>query len=314
MGRHGLPLLATEVSDTLDIPGETSTLMRTKKKLVTPESSHENDADAGVELEELRSDDPEEQRRTEIAHEFRQLQLDADPTPVPPPDDVRRGKYQPKRLPPRIRDGQYIEISSDRSIEMLSDPEPVPNNTRFAAEKLLEALVYVATGKGLVPRTIPVRAERVWVLKHLHAGAADGVRQLFDSDCRHIRDAFTALFGVPPERYWEVVLELALRDALVLRHLLPEQPAIYTQGGVQIGTTPDRPSGARILAIVRDRALPGTVPDYLTSDMIDIALTKCTDGRGGGRGAGKRISVRQWIAGLKKKAEAVRKTRGPKTT
>lgn len=140
------------------------------------------------------------------------------------------------------------------------------------------------------------------------------MRHLFDSDRRHVHDAFAALFGVPPERYWEVVLELALRDALVLRHILPERPAIYTRRGVEIGTTPDRPTAATILAIVHARSLPDTVPDYLTSEMIEIALRNCTDGRGGGRGAGKKVSVRQWLVDLKKKAAALsKKTRAKKT-
>lgn len=251
----------------------------------------------------------------EVHEEFRNFQRGDDAVLIPPARGSKRGKYQPARLPRRIEDGQYIELSDELSEEQVTEPAPIPDDTRFIAEKLLEAVVYVATGKGLVPRVIPVRADPVWRSRYLHAGAADGVRHLFESDERHISAAFKAIFGVAPERYWEIVLELALRDALVLRHVLPERTAFYTRGGKQVATTPTPPTAANILAIVRERALPGTVPEYLTSEMIEIALAKCTDGRGGGRGDGKKISVRKWIADLKKKAEAMRrKTRGSKRT
>lgn len=66
----------------------------------------------------------DKRRQKEIADEFRRHQVEPDPLPAPDVHQARRRKYQPSRLPPRLLDGQYVELPDDPSNEMLSEPPP----------------------------------------------------------------------------------------------------------------------------------------------------------------------------------------------
>lgn len=253
---------------------------------------------------ETRAQGPEERRRGEIVSEFERVQLSSeDPTAPFLRYAPTRKDYRPLRLrSPKKSEAALIN-------EAMFNDVPVPDDLRFAAKKIVEAFADIAEGRGQVPRLVPDDRERVQGYIGKHQGLADGTRRWFESDRRKVAAMFREVFGASPARYWEIVLERALRDALVMRRLFPEEAQVFESGGVRL-EVPSRPTAADVLAVVREHCLPPTVPDFLTADVIDVAFEQCTDAeRGGGRGERKKISVRRWIADLKRK---VGETRAPK--
>ena len=207
-------------------------------------------------------------------------------------------------LPPRFG-------NPSMPLASLGASERVPLDAVYAARVLSDSLAELANGTPVVPREIPTSTKGARpgeVVAVAPVLGPNGGRVSNKADYERIQRAFVALFGVPPERMWEPLLERAIRDAIVVR------TALSFARQVVIGELPDElpapPTAADIRAFVVGMSLPGSVPDYVTPAAIENAFEQCTDAdRGGGRGRRRRITVRRWIAALKRTARGPRRSK-----
>lgn len=204
----------------------------------------------------------------------------------------RTKAYRPKR---------FAGAATGRWMDMAKPA--VAEGTQFAASAIIDALKDVAAGIGHVPRRVRMKDRRRPLgFDAVYSSVGDGNRNLRPEDERRIRAAFRALYGVDPTSYWEVVLERALRDALAMRALLPDEPVEVTADG-HAAVIRGAPTPKDVFDVVKKHALPGSLPRYLSVRTIEAAFEQCTDAdRGGGRGNGAKWSVKAWIKWLKRKA------------
>jgi hypothetical protein len=215
----------------------------------------------------------------------------------------------------------------------------VPLNVLFAAKFMLDALNEVANGHALMPTLVPdPTPHRAPPRQHASTSPVDGLgatgwRGAQGADFERIVAAFRALVDVPPERFWEVVLDKAMRTAIagrmIFNTVLPETiavenlvelpieiprvvtdtigtPVVVEDGLIRL---PAAPTAADVLAIVRQYSPPGSVPDWVDEKLIEGGLERCTDARGGGRGKDKaKRSVSQWLGHMK--ADITKRRRG----
>ena len=261
-------------------------------------------------------DDRVSPQQREILAEFEEH---AEPPLAERATTTRERAYVPKRF----------QITGLPTKTMGADVE-VPITVAFAAQFMLDALDEVANGHALVPTLVPdPTPHRAQPRQHVSMSSvdecgADGWRGAERADFERIVGAFRALVDVPPERFWEVVLEKAMRTAIagrmIFNNVLPETidvenlvelpieipkvvtdtigtPVVVEDGVIRL---PAAPTAADVLAVVRRYSPPGSVPDWVDEKLIEGGLERCTDARGGGRGKNTaKLSVHQWLGHMK---------------
>jgi hypothetical protein len=208
---------------------------------------------------------------------------------------MRDRGYAPKRF----------KATCEPTKPMGADVE-VPPVVAFAAKFMIDALDRIANGKPLIPTLVPNptphrgQPHQLASMSSVDSLGAVGLRGAQGADLERIAAAFRALVGVPPERFWEVILDRALTVAIATRSALPIQwPEVFEIEG-QLVTRPNPPTAADVLAVVNQYSAPGSVPDWVNERLIEAGLERCTDARGGGRGTdAAKLSVHQWLGHIK---------------